>query len=415
MRSNSNRRNPAADFPHLPNSKGFFGPYGGQYVPETLMVALRELIEAYAKAQKDPKFKKEFQDYLTEYDGRPTPLTFAANLTRTLKGAQIYLKREDLNHTGAHKINNCLGQILLAKRMGKKRIIAETGAGQHGVATATVCALFGLRCEVFMGEEDVRRQALNVFRMKLLGAQVHAVSSGTKTLKDAMSEAIRDWVTNVRTTYYLIGSTAGPHPYPMIVRDFQKVIGEEARRQIQKKAGRLPDALVACVNGGSNAIGLFYPFIRDKKVGMIGVEAAGDGVKTKRHAATMEKGKPGVLHGSYSYVLQDPDGQIAETHSISAGLDYPGVGPEHAWLRDTGSAAYVSVTDRQALEAFQALARHEGILPALESSHAVYQAMRIAPRMHKSSILIVNLSGRGDKDVNTVLERLGSKLQGGRP
>ncbi|SRR5579871_574235 len=415
MRSNSNRQSPASDFPHLPNSKGFFGPYGGQYVPETLMVALRELIEAYAEAQKDPKFKREFQDYLTEYDGRPTPLTFAANMTRALKGARIYLKREDLNHTGAHKINNCLGQILLAKRMGKKRIIAETGAGQHGVATATVCALFGLQCEVFMGEEDVRRQALNVFRMKLLGAQVHAVSSGTKTLKDAMSEAIRDWVTNVRTTYYLIGSTAGPHPYPMIVRDFQKVIGEEARRQIQKKAGRLPDALVACVNGGSNAIGLFYPFIKDKKVRMVGVEAAGDGVKTKRHAATMEKGKPGVLHGSYSYVLQDLDGQIAETHSISAGLDYPGVGPEHAWLRDTGRADYVSVTDKQALEAFQALARQEGILPALESSHAVYQAMKIAPRMSKNSILIVNLSGRGDKDVNTVLERLGSKLQGGRP
>ena len=382
-------------------------------MPETLMVALRELVEAYARAGKDPKFQREFREYLTEYDGRPTPLTFAQNLTASLKGARIYLKREDLNHTGAHKINNCLGQILLARRMGKKRIIAETGAGQHGVATATVCALFGLKCEVFMGEEDVRRQALNVFRMRLLGAQVHAVSSGTKTLKDAMSEAIRDWVTNVRTTYYLIGSTAGPHPYPMIVRDFQKVIGEEARRQIMRKAGRLPDALVACVNGGSNAIGLFYPFIKDRKVKMIGVEAAGDGVKTKRHAATMEKGRPGVLHGSYSYVLQDKDGQIAETHSISAGLDYPGVGPEHAYLRDSGRASYVSVTDQQALEAFQALARHEGILPALESAHAVYQAMKIAPRMSKSSILIVNLSGRGDKDVNTVLERLGSKLQGG--
>ena len=409
--SSNNRRSPAADFPHLPDSHGFFGSYGGQYVPETLMVALRELVEAYARAGKDPKFNREFQYYLTEYDGRPTPLTFAANLTRTLKGARLYLKREDLNHTGAHKINNCLGQILLARRMGKKRIIAETGAGQHGVATATVCALFGMQCEVFMGEEDVRRQALNVFRMKLLGAQVHAVSSGTKTLKDAMSEAIRDWVTNVRTTYYLIGSTAGPHPYPMIVRNFQRVIGDEARRQILRKAGRLPDALVACVNGGSNAIGLFYPFIKDRKVRMIGVEAAGDGVKTKRHAATMEKGKPGILHGSYSYVLQDKDGQIAETHSISAGLDYPGVGPEHSWLRDTGRASYVSVTDRQALEAFQTLARHEGILPALESAHAVYQAMKIAPRMPKNSILIVNLSGRGDKDVNTVLERLGKKLK----
>jgi len=395
-----------------PNRQGYFGPYGGQYVPETLMVALRELSEAYAKARKDTKFKQEIRTYLTEYDGRPTPLTFASNLSRNLKGARIYLKREDLNHTGAHKINNCLGQILLAKRMGKKRIIAETGAGQHGVATATVCALFGMQCEVYMGEEDVRRQALNVFRMKLLGAQVHAVSSGTKTLKDAMSEAIRDWVTNVRHTYYLIGSTAGPHPYPMIVRDFQKVIGEEARRQVLKKTGRLPDSLVACVNGGSNAIGLFYPFIKDRKVKMVGVEAAGDGVKTRRHAATMEKGRPGILHGSYSYVLQDRDGQIAETHSISAGLDYPGVGPEHAWLKDTKRASYVSVTDKQALEAFQALARAEGILPALESAHAVYQAMRMAPRMSKNSILLVNLSGRGDKDVNTVLERLGSNLGG---
>ncbi len=339
----------------LPNTQGYFGPYGGQYVPETLMVALRELITAYAQSRRDPRFKKEIQYYLSEYDGRPTPLTFAANLTRLLKGGRIYLKREDLNHTGAHKINNCLGQILLARRMGKKRIIAETGAGQHGVATATVCALFGMQCEVYMGEEDVHRQALNVFRMKLLGAQVHAVSSGTKTLKDAMSEAIRDWVTNVRTTYYLIGSTAGPHPYPMIVRDFQKVIGEEARRQILKQEGKLPDTLVACVNGGSNAIGLFYPFIRDRKVKMVGVEAAGDGVQTRRHAATMAKGKPGVLHGSYSYVLQDPDGQIAETHSISAGLDYPGVGPEHAWLKDTKRASYVSVTDKQALEAFQIL------------------------------------------------------------
>ena len=398
----------------LPNAFGYFGPYGGQYVPETLMVALRELTQAYEKALRDKKFKKELNGYLSNYSGRPTPLTYAARLTESLGGAKIYLKREDLNHTGAHKINNCLGQILLAKRMGKKRIIAETGAGQHGVATATVCALFGLKCEVYMGEEDVRRQALNVFRMKLLGAQVHAVSSGTRTLKDAMSEAIRDWVTNVRTTYYLIGSTAGPHPYPMIVRDFQRVIGEEARRQILKIEKKLPDVLVACVNGGSNAIGLFYPFIQDKKVKMVGVEASGDGVKTKRHAATMEKGKPGVLHGSYSYVLQSPEGQIAETHSISAGLDYPGVGPEHAWLKDTGRARYVSVTDVQALEAFQALARQEGILPALESSHAVYQAMKMAPKLSKHSTLIVNLSGRGDKDVNTVLERLGSNLKGGK-
>ncbi len=414
MNSNKQSRRGGDRVSSTPDNLGYFGPYGGQYVPETLMVALRELIAAYHQSRKDPGFKKEIRYYLSEYDGRPTPLTFAANLTRLLKGARIYLKREDLNHTGAHKINNCLGQILLARRMGKKRIIAETGAGQHGVATATVCALFGMQCEVYMGEEDVRRQALNVFRMKLLGAQVHAVASGTQTLKDAMSEAIRDWVTNVRTTYYLIGSTAGPHPYPMIVRDFQKVIGEETRRQILRQAGRLPDSLVACVNGGSNAIGLFYPFIRDRKVKMIGVEAAGDGVKTKRHAATMEKGRPGILHGSYSYVLQDSDGQIAETHSISAGLDYPGVGPEHAWLKDSRRAAYVSVTDKQALEAFQFLARHEGILPALESSHAVYQAMKMAPRMKKGSILIVNLSGRGDKDVNTVLERLGSGLQGGK-
>lgn len=399
----------------LPNSKGYFGPYGGKFVPETLMVALRELDESYAQARRDRKFKNEYRRYLADYDGRPTPLTFAANLTRKLKGAKIYLKREDLNHTGAHKINNCLGQILLAKRMGKKRIIAETGAGQHGVATATVCALFGLQCEVFMGEEDVHRQSLNVFRMRLLGAKVHSVKSGTKTLKDAMSEALRDWVTNVRTTYYLIGSTAGPHPYPMMVRDFQRVIGEEARRQILKAEGRLPDELIACVNGGSNAIGLFYPFLKDKKVGMVGVEAAGDGVGTKRHAATMAKGRPGILHGSRSYVLQDRDGQISETHSISAGLDYPGVGPEHAWLKDTKRAQYVSATDAQALEAFQALARAEGILPALESSHAVYQAMRMAPKMPKKSILLVNLSGRGDKDVNTVLTRLGMNLEGKKP
>jgi len=389
----------------LPDPKGYFGPYGG-------MFAVRELAEAYAKAKKDKAFKREYHRFLTDYSGRPTPLTFAANLTEELGGAKVYLKREDLNHTGAHKINNCLGQILLAKRMGKKRIIAETGAGQHGVATATVCALFGLQCEVYMGEEDVRRQSLNVFRMRLLGAQVHAVTSGTRTLKDAMSEALRDWVTNVRTTYYLIGSTAGPHPYPMIVRDFQRVIGDEARRQVLKAEGRLPDALVACVNGGSNAIGLFYPFLKDKKVRIFGVEAAGDGVGTKRHAATMAKGKPGILHGSRSYVLQDKDGQIAETHSISAGLDYPGVGPEHAYLRDTGRAQYVSATDEDALKAFRTLARTEGILPALESAHAVFHAMRLAPRLSRRSLVIVNLSGRGDKDVNTVLERLGMDAKG---
>ncbi len=395
-----------------PDQNGYFGPYGGQYVPETLMVALQDLTKAYMKARKDAGFQSEYQKQLAEYSGRPTPLTLAARLTQNLKGARIYLKREDLNHTGAHKINNCLGQILLAKKMGKKRIIAETGAGQHGVATATVCALFGLKCEIYMGLEDTRRQALNVFRMKLLGAEVHPVTAGTKTLKDAMSEAIRDWVTNVNTTYYLIGSTAGPHPYPMMVRDFQKVIGVEARKQILKAEGRLPGALVACVNGGSNAIGLFYPFLRDRKVQMVGVEAAGDGIRTKRHAATMAKGKPGILHGSYSYVLQSPDGQINETHSISAGLDYPGVGPEHAWLKDTGRATYVSATDQQALEAFQILALQEGILPALESAHALYQAMKMAPKMPRTASLIVNLSGRGDKDVNTVLDRLGNNLKG---
>jgi tryptophan synthase beta chain len=393
----------------LPDQFGYFGAYGGKFVPETLMVAIQELEAAYDQARRDKRFKLEFESYLRDYDGRPTPLTFASNFTKKFRGAKVYLKREDLNHTGAHKINNCLGQILLAKAMGKKRIIAETGAGQHGVATATVCALFGMQCEVYMGEEDVRRQALNVFRMKLLGAKVHAVSSGTRTLKDAMSEAIRDWVTNVRTTYYLIGSTAGPHPYPMMVRDFQRVIGDEARRQILKVEGRLPDALVACVNGGSNAIGLFYPFLQDKKVRLYGVEAAGEGVNTKRHAATMAKGKPGILHGSRSYLLQTPEGQIAETHSISAGLDYPGVGPEHSYLRDIHRATYTSVTDKEALTAFETLAKTEGILPALESAHAVAYAMKLAPKMSKRSILIINLSGRGDKDVNTVLARLGKK------
>ena len=367
-----------------PNSQGFFGPYGGRYVPETLMVALQELELAFAKARKSWQFKNEYRRYLKDYDGRPTPLTLASNLSRKLRGARIYLKREDLNHTGAHKINNCLGQILLARQMGKKRIIAETGAGQHGVATATVCALFGLRCEVFMGEEDVRRQSLNVFRMRLLGARVNTVKSGTRTLKDAMSQALRDWVTNVKTTYYLIGSTAGPHPYPLIVRDFQRVIGDETRRQILRAEGRLPDVLLACVNGGSNAMGLFYPFLNDKKVKLIGVEAAGEGILTRRHAATMAKGKPGILHGSRSYLLQDSDGQIAETHSISAGLDYPGVGPEHAWLKDTGRAQYVSVTDQQSLEAFQTLAHLEGILPALESAHAVYWAMDWRPICQKN-------------------------------
>jgi len=391
----------------LPDAMGYFGPYGGQFVPETLMPALLELERAFEFSKHDKKFQAEYHKYLTEYSGRPTPLTYAARLTEALGGAKIYLKREDLNHTGSHKINNCLGQILLAKRMGKKRIIAETGAGQHGVAAATVCALFGLSCEVFMGEEDMRRQALNVFRMRLLGAQVHSVTSGTRTLKDAMSEALRDWVTNIRNTYYLIGSAAGPHPYPVMVRDFQRVIGDEARRQILKAEGRLPDLVTACVNGGSNAIGIFYPFLNDRKVALLGAEAAGDGVSTGRTAATMAKGTPGVLHGSRSYVLQTSDGQILETHSISAGLDYPGVGPEHAWLRDTGRAKYTAVTDTQALEAFTKLARLEGILAALESSHAVYAGMVQAKRMSRRSVVIINVSGRGDKDVNTIIEKMG--------
>jgi tryptophan synthase beta chain len=391
----------------LPDAMGYFGPYGGKFVPETLMPALLELERAFETSQHDKKFQEEYHKYLNEYSGRPTPLTYAARLTKALGGAKIYLKREDLNHTGSHKINNCLGQIILAKRMGKKRIIAETGAGQHGVAAATVCALFGLSCEVFMGEEDMRRQALNVFRMRLLGAQVHPVTSGTRTLKDAMSEALRDWVTNIRNTYYLIGSAAGPHPYPVMVRDFQRVIGDEARRQILKAEGRLPDLVTACVNGGSNAIGIFYPFLNDRKVALLGAEAAGDGVSTGRTAATMAKGTPGVLHGSRSYVLQTDEGQISETHSISAGLDYPGVGPEHAWLKDTGRATYTAVTDNQALEAFGKLARLEGILAALESSHAVYAGMMKAKRMSRRSVVIINVSGRGDKDVNTIIEKMG--------
>jgi tryptophan synthase beta chain len=391
----------------LPDAMGYFGPYGGKFVPETLMPALLELERAFETSQHDKKFQAEYHKYLNEYSGRPTPLTYAARLTKALGGAKIYLKREDLNHTGSHKINNCLGQIILAKRMGKKRIIAETGAGQHGVAAATVCALFGLSCEVFMGEEDMRRQALNVFRMRLLGAQVHPVTSGTRTLKDAMSEALRDWVTHIRNTYYLIGSAAGPHPYPVMVRDFQRVIGDEARRQILKAEGRLPDLVTACVNGGSNAIGIFYPFLNDRKVALLGAEAAGDGVLTGRTAATMAKGTPGVLHGSRSYVLQTDEGQISETHSISAGLDYPGVGPEHAWLKDTGRATYTAVTDNQALEAFGKLARLEGILAALESSHAVYAGMMKAKRMSRRSVVIINVSGRGDKDVNTIIEKMG--------
>ena len=374
------------------------------------MPALTELERAYAQARRDPRFRKEFQLSLYQYAGRPTPLYFAERLTDKLGGAKIYLKREDLCHTGAHKINNTLGQILLARRMGKKRIIAETGAGQHGVATATVAARFGLECEIFMGKEDVARQSLNVFRMKLLGAKVRVVEAGSQTLKDAMNEALRDWVTYVRNTYYLIGSVAGPHPYPMMVRDFQSVIGAEARRQILRLEGRLPDYLVACVGGGSNSMGLFYPFVRDSKVKMLGVEAAGRGLRTGRHAASILGGEIGVLHGSKSYVLQDERGQIRETHSIAAGLDYPGVGPELSYLRDRGRVEFASATDREAIEAIKFLAEVEGIIPALESAHAIAAVMRLAPRLAKHQIVIVGLSGRGDKDMTTVGDYLGVTL-----
>jgi tryptophan synthase beta chain len=396
--------------PKVPDRRGHFGPFGGRYVAETLMPAIMELERAYAAARRDRAFQKEFRRYLREYAGRETPLYFAERLTRELGGAKIYLKREDLCHTGAHKINNTIGQILLARRMGKKRIIAETGAGQHGVATATVAARFGLKCEVFMGREDVRRQSLNVFRMKLLGAKVLVVESGSKTLKDAMNEALRDWVTYVRTTYYLIGSVAGPHPYPMMVRDFQSVIGREARRQFLKAEGRLPDYLVACVGGGSNSIGLFYPFVEDRNVSMLGVEAAGRGLGTGAHAASVLGGEIGVLHGSKSYVLQNSSGQIRETHSIAAGLDYPGVGPELSYLRDRGRVQFAAATDGEAIAALKYLAEIEGIIPALESAHAIAVVMRLAPRLPKQQTIIVNLSGRGDKDMMTVGDYLGVKL-----
>jgi tryptophan synthase beta chain len=396
--------------PKLPDRRGHFGPYGGRYVSETLMPALTELEKAYAQARRDGAFREQFHHYLREYVGRETPLYFAERLTRKLGGAKIYLKREDLCHTGAHKINNTIGQILLAQKMSKKRIIAETGAGQHGVATATVAARFGLQCEIFMGKEDVARQALNVFRMKLLGASLRVVDSGSQTLKDAMNEALRDWVTHVRSTYYLIGSVAGPHPYPMMVRDFQSVIGREARRQILKREGRLPDYLVACVGGGSNSMGLFFPFVRDLKVKMLGVEAAGRGLRTGRHAASILGGEVGVLHGSKSYVLQDERGQIRETHSVAAGLDYPGVGPELSYLRDRGRVQFVSATDHEAIEGIKLLAEVEGIIPALESAHAIAAVARLAPRLAKHRAVIVNLSGRGDKDMVTVGEHLGVKL-----
>jgi len=389
-----------------PDSHGHFGPYGGRFVAETLMVPLQELQAAYDKYLQDPDFLKELDEDLQHYVGRPSPLYLAEGWSKRLGGAQIYLKREDLNHTGAHKINNTIGQALLAKRMGKTRIIAETGAGQHGVATATVAARLGLKCVVYMGAVDIARQAINVYRMKLLGAEVVSVESGSKTLKDALNEAMRDWVTNIDDTFYIIGTVAGPHPYPAMVRDFQTIIGREAREQIKQQAGRLPDALVACVGGGSNAIGLFYPFLEDsingKDVAIYGVEAAGDGLDSGRHAAPLCAGQPGVLHGNRTYLMEDSDGQIIETHSVSAGLDYPGVGPEHAWLKDTGRAKYTAITDDEALQSFHELTRVEGIIPALESSHALAYAAKLAPSMDKDQIIIVSLSGRGDKDIHTV-------------
>jgi tryptophan synthase beta chain len=392
----------AIDFNQYPDEHGHFGPYGGIFAPETLMAPLEELAEAYARVKNDPAFQAELDADLADYVGRPSPLYLAKRMTAELGGAKIYLKREDLNHTGAHKVNNTIGQALLAKRLGKTRIIAETGAGQHGVASATVAARLGLECVVYMGADDVVRQAPNVARMKMLGATVVPVTSGTRTLKDALNEAMRDWVTNVDNTFYIIGTVAGPHPYPMLVRDFQAVIGREARRQILDKEGRLPDALVACVGGGSNAIGLFYPFLNDAGVRVIGVEAGGKGLETGEHAAPLCAGRPGVLHGNRTYLMEDANGQIIGTHSISAGLDYPGVGPEHAWLKDTGRAEYVAITDDEALEGFRMLTRTEGIIPALESSHAIAYAMKLAPTMDKDQIIIVNLSGRGDKDMNTI-------------
>jgi tryptophan synthase beta chain len=393
-----------------PDEQGHFGQFGGRYVSETLMPLILDLEREYRAAQADPAFHAELDDLMANFVGRPSPLYFAERLTEHLGGAKIYLKREELNHTGAHKINNCIGQILLARRMGKTRIIAETGAGQHGVATATVAARFGLPCTIFMGAVDVARQQPNVFRMKLLGAEVCPVTSGAQTLKDAMNEALRDWVANVHDTFYIIGTAAGPHPYPELVRDFQSVIGRETREQIMKVEGRLPDMLVACVGGGSNAIGLFHPFLDDPDVEMIGVEAAGEGVTTGRHASSLAGGTPGVLHGNRTYLLQDDDGQITEAHSISAGLDYPGIGPEHSWLHEIGRARYIPVTDAEALESFQRLAKLEGIIPALETAHALSAIEKIAPTMGKDKIIVLNLSGRGDKDIFTVAEALGVKM-----
>jgi tryptophan synthase beta chain len=393
-----------------PDENGHFGIHGGRFVAETLMPLILELEEAYKAAKQDPAFKAELDDYLEHYVGRPSPLYFAERLTEHFGGAKIYFKRDELNHTGAHKINNCMGQILLARRMGKTRIIAETGAGQHGVATATVAARFGMPCVVYMGETDIERQKPNVFRMRLLGAEVVPVKSGSRTLKDAMNEALRDWVTNVNDTFYIIGTVAGPHPYPELVRDFQSVIGNEVREQMMAREGRLPDTLVACIGGGSNAMGLFHPFLDDTDVGIIGVEAAGHGVETGQHAASLTGGRPGVLHGNRTYLLQDDDGQIIEAHSISAGLDYPGIGPEHAWLHDMGRVQYVSATDKEALDAFQLCCRMEGIIPALEPSHALAHVARIAPDLPRDHILVMNMCGRGDKDVFTVADALGENL-----
>ncbi len=394
----------------IPDKSGHFGKYGGKFVPETLMPALEQLEKEYLTAKNDPKFNEELKYYLNEYVGRPSPLYFARRLTEKFNGPKIYFKREDLNHTGAHKINNTIGQVLLANRMGKKRIIAETGAGQHGVATATAAAMFGLECDVYMGEEDIRRQSLNVFRMKLLGANVVPVTTGSRTLKDATNEALRDWMSSVLNTHYIIGSVVGPHPYPVMVRDFQIIIGQEAREQIQKAEGRLPDYIIACVGGGSNAIGVFYPFIEDTDVKLIGVEAGGFGFNVGQHAASLSKGERGVLHGSLSYVLQDDDGQTSKVHSISAGLDYPGVGPEHSYLKDMHRADYVSVTDDEAVEAFGLCTRLEGIIPALEASHAIAYTAKIAPTIDKDKIIVINLSGSGDKDSFEVAEKMGIKL-----
>jgi len=391
----------------LPDKRGHFGKYGGIFVAETLMPALEELRLAYEAAQRDPDFRAEFEYELKHYVGRPSPIYHAKRWSQTLGGAQVYLKREDLNHTGAHKVNNCIGQALLARRMGKPRVIAETGAGQHGVATATVAARYGMECVVYMGSEDVKRQAANVYRMKLLGARVVPVESGSKTLKDALNEAMRDWVTNVADTFYIIGTVAGPHPYPMMVRDFQSVIGAECLTQMPELAGRQPDQVIACVGGGSNAMGIFYDYIPHAGVKLVGVEAAGHGLASGKHAASLTAGRPGVLHGNRTYLLQDDNGQIIETHSVSAGLDYPGVGPEHAWLKDSGRAEYVTITDDEALAAFHALCKYEGIIPALESSHALAYAAKLAPTLPQDKVLLVNLSGRGDKDMHTVAEKSG--------